>query len=57
MSANADFRFRPKKNTNFETLSMRLLQLYAAVTKVRKEENLVEREPARTSAEQVIVVG
>ena len=31
--------------------------MYAAVTKVRKEENLVEREPARTSAEQVIVVG
>ena len=46
-----------KKNTKFKTLSMRPLQLYAAVTKVRKEENLVEREPARTSAEQVIVVG
>ena len=45
------------KNTKFETLSMRPLQFYAAVTKVRKEENLVEREPARTSAEQVIVVG
>ena len=27
--------------------------MYAAVTKVRKEENLVEREPARTTAEQV----
>ena len=57
MSANADFRFRPQKNTKFKTLSMKPLQLYAAVTKVRKEENLVEREPARTSAEQVIVVG
>ena len=44
------------KNTKFETLSMRPLQFYAAVTKVRKEENLVEREPARTSAEQVIAV-
>ena len=50
-------QIQTSKNTKFETLSMTPLQLYTAVTKVRKEENLVEREPARTSAEQVIVVG
>ena len=50
-------QIQTSKNTKFETLSMTPLQLYAAVKKVRKEESLVEREPARTSAEQVIVVG